>query len=619
MKNNLILIFFFILCLSLTSCKTDKDKQEEIIQVPEFTLSDNLIEINETSSIILSNYANFNDLTINVYPTGIVNIEGNNIYPISTGQVEITIIHSKDSSKKSIQTLTICDQIPEFSDSLSLVNNSLEDFVKIDTFKYYIELDSEYLEYLNSGHLITKKEGSTIIKIVDRTEPNHFKEVNVSISENEKNNEIPEFRLNNNYIFLNSTTALRLTNYSDLSKFDIIFSEEGILEIDSRHQLTPVSTGNVTIYVREKTNHAVYNKFEMEVISIAPKLFITKDKFSVDELVYINISNLFETHEQNLNEFKYELSNDNIVLLDNYTLKGVNVGKTTLTVTSIYNPLVKATYNLEVTNATDKVSIYLKEGYTGLAKRGDQFHLELNGEHKIEDFTLISLDEKILRVTAEGVITIVDEGFVTVTAYETAKPSNKSTFRIYINGVGNIDYVARLLHQAIGEKGYVERWSDEAGAYVNDTKYNHWYNMEGAWCAMFVSWNWYHAGLSNDLLLKYASCSLGMAWCQEMNIFNYKETYTPKSGDIVFFLSSGSSHTGIVVYCDGTYVYTIEGNASNRVDVWRWSVKDARITGYAAPHYPEYNGTPEDFSWITGTMDNGKYWWNNVPEKQPMT
>lgn len=619
MKNKFIIFFIFILCLSLTSCKKDKDDEKTIINIPEFTLSDSLIELDQTASIILSNYDNMNDLIVVTEPTGIVDIEGNNIIPSATGKVQITVMNKNDTSKKSTQILTVCETMPEVNDTLSLVNNSLEDFIQIDHYKYYVEVDSEYLEYLNAGYLITKKEGSTTIKIVDNTEPDHFKEINVTIFKNESTKEIPEFRLNNNYISLNSSTALRLSNYSDISKFDVIFSEEGILEIDSRNQLTPVSTGNVTIYVREKTNHAVYNKFEMEVISIAPKLFITKDKFSVDELVYINISNLFETHEQNLNEFKYELSNDNIILIDNYTLKGVNVGKTTLTVTSIYNPLVKATYNLEVTNDTDKVSIYLKEGYSGLAKRGDQFHLELNGEYKIEDFTLISLDEKILRVTAEGVITIVDEGFVTVTAYETAKPSNKSTFRIYINGVGNIDYVARLLHQAIGEKGYVERWSDEAGAYVNDTKYNHWYNMEGAWCAMFVSWNWYHAGLSNDLLLKYASCSLGMAWCQEMNIFNYKENYTPKSGDIVFFLSSGSSHTGIVVYCDGTYVYTIEGNASNRVDVWRWSVKDARITGYAAPHYPEYNGTPEDFSWITGTMDNGKYWWNNVPEKQPMT
>ena len=358
--------------------------------------------------------------------------------------------------------------------------------------------------------------------------------------------------------------------------------------------------------------------FDLEIISIAPKVFVTKDKFNVGEISYLNVSNLNDTFENDLSEYTYELSNNNITL-DGYKLIGAKLGKTTLTVTSIHNPLVKSTYNLEVTESVDKVSIYLEEPYEGVAGMGDQFHLKLNNNYNLNDFTLISYDEEILRVTEEGVITLVNEGFVTVTAYEKENPGNKSTFRFYVNGTANIDYVSRILHLAIGEKGYTERWSDEAGAYVNDTKYNHWYNMEGAWCAMFVSWNWYHAGLSNELLLKYASCSLGMEWCIKNEMFQYKENYTPKSGDIVFFMSAGSSHTGIVVYCDGTYVYTIEGNASNRVDVWRWSIKDARITGYATPHYPEYNGTPEDFSWITGTMDNGKYWWNNVPEKQPMT
>ena len=141
--------------------------------------------------------------------------------------------------------------------------------------------------------------------------------------------------------------------------------------------------------------------------------------------------------------------------------------------------------------------------------------------------------------------------------------------------------------------------------------------MEGAWCAMFVSWCWYHSGLSQNLLLKYCSVSAGCEWCKEKGIFKYKEEYHPKSGDIIFFLSAGSSHTGMVVYADDDYVYTIEGNASNRVDVWRWSLKDARITGYGTPAYPTYNGTPEDFSWIvTKKTDDGKYWWNNVPEKQ---
>lgn len=37
------------------------------------------------------------------------------------------------------------------------------------------------------------------------------------------------------------------------------------------------------------------------------------------------------------------------------------------------------------------------------------------------------------------------------------------------------------------------------------------------------------------------------------------------------------SHTGIVIYSDDLYVYTIEGNTSDQVAIKRWSLNDARI------------------------------------------
>ena len=75
-------------------------------------------------------------------------------------------------------------------------------------------------------------------------------------------------------------------------------------------------------------------------------------------------------------------------------------------------------------------------------------------------------------------------------------------------------------------------------------------------------------------------------------------------------------HTGICAYVEGDYMYTIEGNSSDKVGIWRWSLKDARITGYASPEYPEYNGTVKDFSFLAGKDESGKYYWTNVSEKQ---
>ena len=38
--------------------------------------------------------------------------------------------------------------------------------------------------------------------------------------------------------------------------------------------------------------------------------------------------------------------------------------------------------------------------------------------------------------------------------------------------------------------------------------------------------------------------------------------YKQNSGDLIFFNSNGINHIGIVVWCDGSTVYTIEGNTS---------------------------------------------------------
>lgn len=152
---------------------------------------------------------------------------------------------------------------------------------------------------------------------------------------------------------------------------------------------------------------------------------------------------------------------------------------------------------------------------------------------------------------------------------------------------------------------------------------------------MFVSWCWYQAGLTNDILCKYQGCYTGMKWCTEKGIMHfvqdytfaealeggvsskqYAEDYKPVTGDIIFFLSSGMSHTGIAIYADDKYLYTIEGNTSDQVAIKRWSLNDARITGYAHPKYPEYSKEREDFGWIKDQKADGTYWWTEVAEKQ---
>lgn len=128
---------------------------------------------------------------------------------------------------------------------------------------------------------------------------------------------------------------------------------------------------------------------------------------------------------------------------------------------------------------------------------------------------------------------------------------------------------------------------------------------QGDWCAMFVSYCYNECGLiPNKLPYPYASCKiigdLYNAKNPNVKIVGNKgvfvgvpkDSYTPSPGDIIFFNWNGSgarnaSHTGIVVSCDGTKVYTVEGNATTegswqrtKVAQKEYYVNSSEIVGY---------------------------------------
>lgn len=119
-------------------------------------------------------------------------------------------------------------------------------------------------------------------------------------------------------------------------------------------------------------------------------------------------------------------------------------------------------------------------------------------------------------------------------------------------------------------------------------KFINWYGGFGRgtpWCAIFVSWCANQAGISTSIIPKFASCSSGRAWFESKGLFKYKGSYTPKRGDIIFFLSNGASHTGLVEKSSGGKVYTVEGNTSDKVARRSYDLSNARITGYGTPKY----------------------------------
>jgi hypothetical protein len=149
----------------------------------------------------------------------------------------------------------------------------------------------------------------------------------------------------------------------------------------------------------------------------------------------------------------------------------------------------------------------------------------------------------------------------------------------------------KIVEKARGEIGYKE-------GYNNDTKYGIWYGMNNQpWCAMFVSWCAHEAGIGEDIVPKFVSCTAGFKQMLDMGIA-IPEKITPNKGDLIFFdwdLSGDKDHVGIVEYVENGVVHTIEGNHTNDVTRFQYPVDYPYIAGYAQPHYqdlPDPGPTP---------------------------
>ena len=188
---------------------------------------------------------------------------------------------------------------------------------------------------------------------------------------------------------------------------------------------------------------------------------------------------------------------------------------------------------------------------------------------------------------------LLQEQYRTNIAWQAQLENNRKVLAIQTNALmASLD---SYMNHTKTLQGKIDRFVDiiawgELGTSMNDAaktaqKYGNWYeygfeNIEekngyksqtGPWCAKFVSWCAYQAGL--NVVSKFKNCVTGM------NLYNQKGLYRdlsyidykPCKGDIVFFYSPSQKkicHVGIVVAYDKDkdLVYTIEGNQKDMVD-----------------------------------------------------
>jgi hypothetical protein len=142
------------------------------------------------------------------------------------------------------------------------------------------------------------------------------------------------------------------------------------------------------------------------------------------------------------------------------------------------------------------------------------------------------------------------------------------------------------------------------GTNTNNVKYNTAFygfaeknNPDKAWCVVFIWWVMRQADVPATVFPKKASVFRAAdggvrAWFKARNRY-MSASSMPKVGDLVVFKRS---HIGIVERVDATRIFTVEGNASDRVRRRSYNRSNSDIDGYCHPAYDlveEDDMTPE--------------------------
>ena len=170
---------------------------------------------------------------------------------------------------------------------------------------------------------------------------------------------------------------------------------------------------------------------------------------------------------------------------------------------------------------------------------------------------------------------------------ETAEDWKQTFADVALTGKWQLDVLA-IAESQLGYKESAANYTVEPdGKTMNGyTRYGDWYGIPyGDWCAMFISFCLYYAGVPAEAFPWEASCPRWVEGLEELELYTPAGgEYRPGVGDIVFFDHNAdhqADHVGLVRELRGeTGFTTIEGNCDNAVAVQEYTVDDPSILGY---------------------------------------
>ncbi len=503
-------------------------------------------------------------------------------------------------SKIGEVTISICDKYDYVLDSITLDIRKYNPILRIDKKNYIIgeEFSIKVFNY-SEGLFDVILSDTNVISYEDGTfkalNPG-FCEVTYVLKEDNRSSSsvsinvydiTPEVVLAEDTIVCQSSTKISILNYSDESKY-VIEVDENYAKVKNNF-IYGLKAGVTNIKVSLASDSSIFSTVALKITNIMPKVLPLSNVISPNGKTYLTIENISSLVVQDINDFIFESKDKEIATIERNMVIGKKIGKAVITCQSqTYNELkgqveitIKEQSNTKLPNGEvgEGPLVVTLAGELENYKVGEMVQVNVLGAKDLSNYRFSSSDSSVLNVLDNGNVIVKKEGRALISVSNKERPDLKGEIYITTKGYIDVDYIERLLETADKELGYREL-SDKT------TKYGTWYGIpDGDWCAMFVTWCAHYAGISTDVIPFYCNCQAGWTWFMNNNCYGLKEEYIPKRGDIIFFLSDGASHTGIVTDCKNGIVYTIEGNTSDMVAYRSYSLNNSRITGYGIPNY----------------------------------